>query len=635
MKIAHFFIDRPVFACVIAFLITLAGAVTYFMLPVEQFPNIIPPTVNVSASYPGANAETVVDTVAIPIEKRINGVDKMLYMTTSCTSDGNMNITVTFEVGTDPDMATVLVQNRVKIAEASLPEEVRRLGVTVAKKSPNMVLVLNFFNPKDLDDYKNGKRMTESEMDERLLYLVNFVSVKIKDQLARVKGVGDVTIFNSKDFSMRVWLNPEVLAARNISVDEITNALQSQNVQVASGRLGAPPAPIGVTENLVLLTKGRLETTEEFGSIILRTGKDGSILRLRDVATIELGASNYASTSTFQGVPTCTVAVFQNPGANSLEVADNVYKSLEDMQNVQRLFGNEVSYAVGYNATDYVRVSLEEVQQTLLEAVLIVILIVFLFLQDWRAALIPTLTVPVSLVGCFFIMWNINFSVNSLTLFGLILVIGIVVDDAIIVVENTQRLMDEEGLDSRAAVKKAMNEVTGPIIATTFVLMSIFIPTSMVPGIVGEIYRQFALTIAGAVCISAICALTFAPALAAILLRKGKPEETKFFFFRWFNIAFNGYANFYLGTVKGIIAGRWIVFALWFLLLYGIYFAFTVLPTGFIPNEDQGVLFVDVKLPEGASLERTQKVMRKLQGMLDNDLAGIQATILIDGYSFL
>ena len=635
MNVPHFFIDRPIFACVISLIILLGGGVTYFMLPVEQFPNIVPPTVTISATYPGASAETVVATVATPIEKQVNGVDNMLYMSTSCTSDGLLTITVTFKVGTDPDMATVLVQNRVNVAMAQLPDEVTRQGVTVKKQSPNMVAALTFFNPQDMKDYKAGKRMTNEEFNARSLFLANFVSINVKDQLSRAAGVGDVSVLSAMDFSMRIWLNPDVLAARNISVSEITSALRAQNVQVASGRIGFPPVPAGTKYNFALTTAGRLSSTEEFGDIVLRTGEDGGILRLSDVAVIELGSKNYLASSLFQGVPTTTVAIYQNPGENALKVAENIQNVLKEMGEVQGLFGNEVAYDIGYDATEYVRVSLSEVKHTLIECVLIVILIVFLFLQDWRAALIPTLTVPISLVGCFFLMWSIGFTVNSLTLFGLILVIGIVVDDAIIVVENTQRLIDEENLNSYDAAKKAMTEVSGPIIATTFVLMSIFLPTSMVPGITGEIYRQFALTIAGAVCISAICALTFAPALSAIILRKSKEEKKKLFIFRGFNYCFNGYANLYLRTIKRIISARRIVLLFWFGLLAAICGAFTYLPTGFIPNEDQGVFFVEIKLPEGASLERTQAVSRKVQEMFDADRAGIQNVIIVDGFSLL
>ncbi|GHT35301.1 multidrug efflux RND transporter permease subunit [Planctomycetales bacterium] len=635
MNIPHFFIDRPVFACVISLIILLAGGVASVMLPVEQFPNIVPPTVSISTTYPGADAETVVNTVTTPIEKQVNGVDRMLYMSSSTTSDGFMKITVTFEVGTDPDMATVLVQNRVNMASATLPEEVNRQGVTVKKQSTNMVILLNFYNPKDLADYRQGKQMPIEEFNARSLYLANNVAVNIKDQLARADGVGDVVVFNARDFSMRIWLNPEVLAARNISVSEITAALQAQNVQVAAGRIGSPPIPAGTKENVVLSVLGRLDNEEDFGNIILRTGADGSILRLRDAATIELGGTNYICTTLYEGIPTSTVAIYQNPGANSIEVAANIAKVLRDMKENQGLFSDDLTYAVSYDATQYVKVSLGEVKKTLFEAILIVVLIVFLFLQDWRAVLIPTMTIPVSLVGCFFIMWCIGFTVNSLTLFGLILVIGIVVDDAILVVENTQRLIDEENLSPYNAAKKSMDEVSGPIVATTFVLMSIFIPTAMVPGIVGEVYRQFALTIAGAVCISAMCALTFAPAMAAIILRKSKSDAKKFFIFRLFNFFFNNYAGFYLRTVKGVIAARAVVILCWVGLLFGIYYAFTVLPTGFIPNEDQGVLFVDVRLPEGASLERTEDVVRRMQEMFDKDKAGIDNVKFVAGFSML
>ncbi len=633
MNISHFFIDRPIFSCVISLIILLMGIVAFFMLPVAQFPDIVPPTVLIQATYPGASAETLVDTVALPIEKQINGVDRMIYMSTACTSDGTMEMHVTFEVGTDPDMATVLVQNRVKIAEPVLPPEVTRQGITVKKSSPNIVIALNFFDPADREAQRNGTfKMTDEEKKSKELYLSNFVSSKVKDTLARVSGVGEVTVYDMMDFSMRIWLNPEILAARQISVREIEAALAEQNVQVASGRVGEPPIPKGTVRNIVLTTLGRLSDEKQFENIVLRTNEDGSLLRLKDVAKIELGAITYAISSQLDGIPTSSVAIYQNPGANSLQVADNVAKTIDQLKP---LFGNEVQAEVSYDATQYVRVSIEEVEKTLAAAVVIVVLIVFLFLQDWRAALIPTLTIPVSLVGTFFLMWMIGFTVNTLTLFGLILVIGIVVDDAVIVVENTQRIIDSEGLDARTAARKAMDEVSGPIIATTFVLMSIFIPTSMVPGIVGEIYRQFALTIAGAVCISAICALTFAPALAAILLRKGFPDEKKNFFFRGFNFGFNGYANFYLRTVKGIIAGRYVVFALWFILLFGIYSAFNFLPSGFIPNEDQGVMFIDVRLPEGSSQERTQQVLDKMQAMFDKDMEGIEGVTLVNGFSLL
>jgi hydrophobe/amphiphile efflux-1 (HAE1) family protein len=635
MNISHFFIDRPVFAAVISLLITLGGAVAYNMLPVEQFPDFVPPVIVVTASYPGANAETIVDTVVTPIEKKINGVDNMIYMSSSSTSDGYAKISVVFQPGTNPDTATVLVQNRVNQAAAALPQEVTRQGITIQKQSTNMVVLLNFYNPGDLENYKKGKYLTDEEAEARALYLANNVNINIFDQLSRVSGVGNVSVFNQHDFSMRIWFNPEVSAARNISVDEIRSVLQKQNVQVAAGRIGQPPVPKNVKNNTALSAFGRLNSVKDFENIVLRTSNDGNILRLGDVAVIELGSVSYNADSTFCGVPTTTVGIYQNPGANSLQVADNIKAALKEMREVQGLFGDNLTCTVGYDATAYVSESLKEVKKTLLEALLIVVLIVFLFLQDWRAAVIPTITIPVSLVGCFFIMWTIGFTVNSLTLFGLILVIGIVVDDAIIVVENTQRLIDEEDYTSYNAAKKAMEEVSGPIIATTFVLMSIFIPTSMVPGIVGTVYRQFALTIAGAVCISAVCALTFAPAMAALILRKNKANEKKLFVFRWFNYFFDGYANFYLKTVKGIIAARAVILLLWFALLCGVFYAFNTLPTGFIPNEDQGVLFAEVKLPEGATLDRTSEVVKQMLSMLNKEPEGIANVIFVNGYSML
>ncbi len=631
--ISHFFIKRPIFACVISIIITLLGLVSYTKLPNAQFPDIVPPTVSVTATYPGASAEDVANSVAIPIEEQVNGVDNMIYMSSTCTSDGAYTLTVSFEVGTDPDMATVLVQNRVNIATPQLPSEVTRQGLTIQKKSPNIVLVLNIVDKIKEADKNNPRKLTAAERDQRSLYLANYTSRNIKDVVSRVHGVGEATVVNSQDFSMRIWLDPNKMAMFNLSVQEITQAIQEQNVQVASGRLGQPPIPPGQQSNLVLTTLGRLSDVAEFEQMMLRTGKDGAILRLGDVATVELGGLSYQQTSTFNDRPTCTICVYQLPGANSLKVADGVVEAMKGMQSDFDRDGLE--FFVGYDATEYVRVSIKEVKHTLYEAVFLVVFVVFIFLQDWRAVIIPTLTVPVSLIGTFFMMSCLGFTINSLTLFGLILVIGIVVDDAIVVIENTQRLIDEEKLSPREAAEQSMLQVSGPIIATTFVLMSVFIPTAMIGGIVGQLYQQFALTIAGAVLISAMCALTFAPALAAIFLRPSVPPEKKWYFFRIFNYCFDTFAATYLWTIKKIISDRIFVLLFWVAVVCSLYYGFTHLPTGFIPDEDQGVFFVDIRLPEGASLERTQNVLDTIQGMLDKDRAGIHNTIFIGGFSML
>ncbi|MDR0336930.1 MAG: efflux RND transporter permease subunit [Planctomycetaceae bacterium] len=633
MSLSHFFIDRPVFACVISLIILLGGAVSYVLLPVDLFPDIGAPTVTISTFYAGASAETVAETVAVPIEKQINGVERMLSMSSSSTSDGGMTITVTFQPGTDPDTAAILVQNRVNIAVTALPEPVRRNGVVVRKASPNMLALLSFYRPQDLEDYKQKKTLSHDEAEKRSLYLANFVKINIQDQLIRSEGVGDVMVFNAMDFSMRIWLNPELMSAREISVTEVLHALQTQNVAVASGRLGSPPVPANTKFNLPLVVLGQFTETSQFENIILRTDQDGTVLRLKDVAVIELGSMSYQTDSIYNGIPAVSVAVYQMSGSNALKVTNDLENILKNMREVQGLFGKEITYDIAFNAADFIHIALEELQQTLIECVVIVIVIIFLFLQSWRAALVPIATVPISLIGCFFIMWMLGFTINSLTLFGLILAIGIVVDDSIVVIENTQRIIDEEGLSPYNAARKAMTEVTGPVIATTLVLMAILIPTSMMAGMTGGIYRQFALTISGSVAISTICALTLAPALAAVLLRKSIEKEKRNFFFRIFNYFFDGYVHFYNRTIHWFIAHWGVVLFCWFLLLGLIFAAFKVLPSGFMPNEDQGILFCVVQLPDGATLERTQDVVRQIQTMFEADNAGIKNITFINGFS--
>jgi HAE1 family hydrophobic/amphiphilic exporter-1 len=633
VSIPHYFIERPVFACVISLVILLAGAVTYVLLPVDLFPDIAPPTVTVTAFYAGAGAETLANTVAVPLEKQINGVERMLYLSSSSTSDGSLNITVTFEPGTNPDTAAILVQNRINAALPMLPDTVRRTGIIVRKATTNMLALFSFYNPQDLENYKNGKSLSPEEASKRSLYLANFVKIYVQDQLARAQGVGNVAVFNAMDFSMRIWLNPELMALRKITIGDVSAALLTQNIDVASGRLGSPPVPKDTAFNLPLTALGQFSDTEQFENIVLRTDWDGSMLRLKDIAQIELGSLSYQTNSIYNGIPAVAVAIYQMPGSNALQVSKNLEKIIKDMQESQGLFGDEITCEKAFSTADYIEVSLEELKHTLLECIVIVIIVVFLFLQSWRAALIPIMTVPVSLVGCFFLMYLLGFSINLLTLFGLILAIGIVVDDAIVVIENTQRIIDEEGLSSYEAARKAMTEVTGPVIATTFVLLAVFIPAAMATGMTGTIYQQLALTISGCVTISTVCALTFAPALAAILLRPTNRQKTRNPIFRVFNFFFDGYASFYGRTLGWFLRHRITVLFFWFLILATVIAVFRFLPGGFMPNEDQGMLFVNVTLQDGASLERTCKVVEDLQKMFDNDNAGIKNVTFIEGVS--
>lgn len=608
-------------------MILLAGAVTYTKLPVAQFPDIVPPVVSVSANYTGADPQTLVETVAIPIEQQVNGVDNMIYMSSTCSSDGSYSLSVTFDVGTDPDMATVLTQNRVSLAEPTLPQEVTRLGVSVKKQSTN-ILGLYCIREKPRFD-KDGKQLPLEKTD---LYLSNYASINVKDQIARIHGVGDAQLMDSKDYSMRIWLDPKILAEREISVQEVSNIIEEQNVQVAAGSLGADPIPEGQVLNLTISTKGRLAEAKEFGEMVVKTDSEGRILKLKDIGRIELGKYYYNKTSTFDGQPSATLAVYQSPGANAIDVVTRVNKKIEELSPILAESGLEI--VSGYDSTLFITESIAEVKETLYLAVLIVICVVYIFLQDWRAAIIPTLVIPVSLVGCFFLMLLFGFSMNTLTMFGLVLVIGIVVDDAIVVVENTQRILEvEPDLSPKEAAKKSMTEVSGPVVATTCVLCSVFIPTTFIGGMTGQLYTQFALTIAGAVMISALCALTISPALCAIFLRR-ETAKKKFFFFRWFNKGFDGFSSFYSFNLHKIIRVPLVMLFLWIGLVAALYWGLTAMPTGFIPNEDQGVLFVDVRLPDGSSLERTLAVRDKMQPIIDK-LPGGESSILLAGYSML
>jgi HAE1 family hydrophobic/amphiphilic exporter-1 len=592
---SKFFIERPIFSSVISIVIVIAGLVTLGALPIAQYPEITPPTVEVSAVYPGANATVIAESVAAPIEQQVNGVENMIYMSSTSASDGSYVLTVTFEVGTDLDLAQILVQNRVKLAEPNLPEEVKREGVNTKKKSTNTILFAVLSSP-------------EGRYDE--LFLSNYATLYIKDVLSRVPGVGEVTIFPESDYSMRIWLDPQQLKSRSITTQEVLEAIREQNVQVAAGQIGQPPAPSGQSFQFAVNVLGRLSDIEQFNEIILKTGEGGRITRLRDVARIELGGKSYNITARSSGAPTAAIGIYQLPGANALDVASRVRAAMEDLS---RLFPEDVAYSIPYDTTIFVDQSIKEVYITLFQAAGLVFLVLFLFLQDWRATLIPGVAIPVSLIGTFAVMGMLGFSLNMLTLFGLVLAIGVVVDDSIVVVEATVSHI-ERGLAAREAAIKAMSEVSGPVVATTLVLLAVFVPSAFLPGITGEMYRQFALTIAVSTVFSSINALTMSPALAALLLRP--PKERKNLFFRGFHAAFATVEQSYLGLVKPLVR-RTAIMMLLFLAIGGLTgWQFGRLPTGFLPVEDQGYVIAGVQLPDAASLERTRQVLDTMDGIL-------------------
>ncbi|MHC4363345.1 MAG: efflux RND transporter permease subunit, partial [Planctomycetota bacterium] len=504
---SQFFINRPIFSCVVSLIILLIGGITIPLLPIEQTPDITPPTVEVSADYPGASAQVIADTVAAPLEEQINGVDNMIYMSSASSSDGSMTLTVTFEVGTDVDMSQVLVQNRAVIAEPLLPEDVRRQGVKTEKKSTSITLMVNLVSP-------------DGAFDE--VYLSNYVNLYVKDVLARIPGVGSVVVWGAKDFGMRIWLDPEKLKVRNLTTLDILDVIREQNVQVAAGQIGAPPAPHGQVFEYTINTRGRLSTVEEFENIVVKVGDDGGFLYLKDVARIELGAQSYKMNVAYNGAPSIAVIIYQLPGANALQIAGDVQR---EMDRIAQSFPKGLEYVVGYNPTLFISQSIKEVVSTLIVAVILVILTVYIFLQDIRTSLIPSLTIPVSLIGTFGVMMAFGMSINTLSLFGLVLAIGIVVDDSIVVVENTMRIIDEEGLPAKEATSKAMKQITGPVVATTLVLLAVFVPTAMLGGITGRLYRQFAITISVATVFSSINALTLGPALCGMLLRPTKQKR--------------------------------------------------------------------------------------------------------------
>ncbi|MET0270253.1 MAG: multidrug efflux RND transporter permease subunit, partial [Sphingomonas sp.] len=627
MKFPHFFIERPIFAAVLSILIVVFGIVAYPLLPIAQYPEIAPPTVIVTASYPGATSETLADTVATPLESSINGVEGMIYMSSSATNDGALTITVTFKQGTDVDQAQVLVQNRVATAEPRLPEEVRQIGVTVAKNSPDLLLVMALYSP-------------DGSLTQQ--YVSNYATLQILDRISRVPGVGNARLLGGRDYNMRVWIDPDRAAALNLTVDEVIAAIRAQNLQVAAGSVGQPPFNRGGTAfQLGIQTKGRLSSPEEFRAIVIRADDDGRLTRLGDIARVELGAQDYGNNAYFSGTPTIALGISQLPGSNALETADAVRHEIEE---AAKKFPPGLAYRLPYDPTEYISESIAAVQHTLIEAIVLVALVVLIFLQSWRAALVPILAIPVSLVGAIAALAAFGFSLNNLSLFGLVLAIGIVVDDAIVVVENVERLMEEKGLDPRAAAHETMDEVSGALIAIALVLMGVFIPTSFIPGISGQFYRQFALTIVSATAISVFVSLTLSPALAALILKpkhehgtapagwRGLPRRAAEKFNRGFDSLSRRYGRFTARAVRtlGIVGIAYVCLiglAGWRLF---------ATPAGFIPAQDQGYVIGVLQMPPGASLQRTDEVLRQAQGIALKDpaTAGTLAVAGLDGASF-
>ena len=610
---SKFFIERPIFSSVISIVIVIAGLVTLLGLPIAQYPEITPPTVQVSAVYPGANAEVISQTVAAPIEQEVNGVEGMIYMSSTSASDGSYSLTVSFEVGTDLDLAQILVQNRVALAEPSLPEEVVRQGVSTKKQSTNIVMIVSLSSP-------------DGRYDE--LFLSNFATLQLRDRLSRVEGVGEVSVFPSSDYSMRIWLDPQQLRSRQITTQEVLTAVREQNVQVAAGQIGQPPAPETQGLQLSVNVLGRLSEVEQFEDIIVKTSADGRIVRLRDVARVELGGQNYNLTSTLEGANSASVLIYQLPGANALQVATDVRAAMEEMAT---LFPQGVDYAIPYDTTLFVQASIDGVVMTLFQAGALVFLVLFIFLQDWRATLVPAVTIPVALIGTFAVMASLGFSLNMLTLFGLVLAIGVVVDDSIVIVEATASNI-EKGLNSKEAAIKAMSEVSGPVVATSLVLMAVFIPAAFLPGITGEMYRQFALTIAAATVFSTLNALTLSPALSALLLRPQPERKNAFFrgFDRVFAVAGSGYA----GVAQSLLRRSFLAMLLFVGLLLFTGWQFGRVPTGFLPQEDQGYLLVNVQLPDSASLGRTNQVLRQIDDIVEGT-DGVQTWVSLGGFSLI
>ncbi len=621
MNFSRFFIDRPIFAAVLSILIFVAGVLALFKLPISEYPDVVPPSVVVRAVYPGANPKVIAETVAAPLEEQINGVENMLYMSSQATSDGALALTVTFKIGTNVEQAETQVQNRVQRALPRLPEEVRQIGVTTVKSSPNLTMVVHLSSP-------NGR------YDD--VYLRNYAVLNIKDQLSRIPGMGEVLLFGAGDYAMRIWLDPQKVAQRNMTASDVVQAIREQNVQVAAGVIGAAPSKDAEFQ-LTVNTQGRLQSEEEFGDIIVRTGADGSVTLLKDVARVELGSTDYALRSLLNNKSAAAIAVFEAPNANALQLSSDVRAKMEELKQD---FPEGVEYSVVYDPTQFVRESINAVIKTLLEAIALVVLVVIVFLQTWRASIIPLVAVPVSIVGTFAVLLMFGFSINTLSLFGLVLAIGIVVDDAIVVVENVERNI-QAGLTPRNATVQAMKEVSGPIIAIALVLCAVFVPIAFVSGLSGQFYRQFALTIAISTVISAFNSLTLSPALAAALLKPhDAPKDAltrgmdKVFgrFFNWFNRAFGRASQRYEGGVKQVLAHKSISLAVYAVLAVAAVFVFKMVPSGFVPGQDKQYLVGFAQLPDAASLDRTDAVIRRMSDIAKS-VPGVKDSVAFPGLS--
>jgi len=623
-QFVNFFIDRPIFASVLSILIVLVGSLALLKLPIAQYPEISPPTIVVSAAYPGANAQVVAETVATPIEQEVNGVEEMLYLSSQSTNSGAMVLTITFKPGTDVNKAQVLVQNRVALAEPKLPEEVRRNGISVKKRSPDLSLMIGLISP--------NKRYDN-------VYLSNYALLQIKDTLARVPGVGEIVLLGSKDYSMRLWLNPEKISAQNLTASDVVRAVREQNVQIAAGVIGQPPTTKQPDFQYTVTTQGRLLDAEQFANIVIKQSEKGEVVYLKDVARIELGAKDYSAQFKLNGEPGIGLAVFQMPGSNALETKKGIMTAIEQLKNN---FPPGMEYRLVYDTVVFVEKSIDAVLKTLFEAILLVVVVVVVFLQNWRATLIPLLSVPVSLIGTFAVMAGLGLSLNTLSLFGLVLAIGIVVDDAIVVVENVERHIGL-GLSAKDATKKAMQEVVGPIIATSLVLAAVFVPTAFITGVSGAFYKQFALTIAVSTLISAFNSLTLSPALCALLLDKAHHHKDRFtrlldkllgWFFNGFNRFFESFSHSYSRLVARLIRMTVVVLVLYLGLNSLNWLAFEKVPTGFIPQQDQGYMILYAQLPDAAAVSRTDELVKQAQQIIDKNPA-VGHVISYSGWSVL
>ncbi len=622
MKLARFFIERPIFAGVLSIVILVLGAISAFQLPISEYPEVVPPTVVVRAQYPGASPRVIAETVAAPLEQEINGVENMLYMSSTSNADGTMTLTVTFRIGTDVDIAQVQVQNRVSQALPRLPEDVKRFGVTTKKSSPDLTMVVHLFSP-------------DGRYDET--YIRNYAVLQVKDTLSRLPGMGDVQLFGSGDYSMRIWLDPEKVAARGLTAGDVIRALREQNVQVAAGGLGQQPSPRDANFQLSINARGRLVEESEFGDIVVKTTPDGAKVRLSDLARIELGASEYALRSLLDNRAAVAIPIYQAPGSNALALSDSVRKTMAELS---KSFPEGLTYSIVYDPTRFVRSSIEEVVVTLFEALALVVLVVILFLQTWRASIIPIVAVPVSLVGTFAVMKLFGFSINALSLFGLVLAIGIVVDDAIVVVENVERNI-ALGLKPLEATRKAMDEVSGPIIAIALVLCAVFVPIGFIPGLTGQFYKQFALTIAISTVISAVNSLTLSPALSAVLLRSHDAPKDALtramdrafgWFFRPFNRFFGAASTGYVGVVRRVLRRSGVAIVAYGGLLALTWLGFSKVPSGFVPVQDKQYLVAFAQLPDAASLDRTDDVIRQMS-KIALETEGVEHAIAFPGLS--